>query len=170
MKTLFILRHAKAEPDAGKHPDHARLLNDRGHRDAQRTGRWLQEKHYQPQRILCSSARRTMQTLEEIQPFLPQESSVCYDDELYLASAGTLLYCLQTLEERWTSVLLIGHNPGLQQLIHLLLASIPPQRAESLQHLPTCGLAILQLQNTPWADLQPATATLLDVLSPKDYL
>ena len=163
MKTLFILRHAKAENDAPGQSDHARPLNERGILDTAQLARHLQTMDGPPERILCSTARRTRQTLELLLPVFSPEVSLCYDDELYLAPTGTLLDQLQQLDEKWNRVMLVGHNPGLHGLAQMLTGRLADAAMEMqlAANFPTACLAVFSLpEQMRWHDLAPGMGRL----------
>ena len=116
----------------------------------------------QPKLVLCSSAIRTRETLEQMLPSLDPAPEVLYEDRLYLASAGRLIERLQHLPERADSVLLIGHNPGLQQLA-LTLAR---DSAILNDGFPTAALAVLRIPGA-WDAVAPGCAKLANYQTPK---
>lgn len=168
MTTLLVLRHAKSSwADAGT-PDHERPLNARGRRDAPRMGGHLAEAEPRPDRVLCSTALRARQTLEAVQDAQPDPPPVSFEPELYLAPAGRLLARLQRLDPGDATVLLVGHNPGLADLVHALAgdgeAGAQRRLAEGLK---TATLAVLRFEG-PWARLAPGGARLAALVRPKD--
>lgn len=119
MKRLALLRHAKAEPgDRGN--DHERRLAERGRRDAPVMGRAIAAAGWRPELILCSTARRTAETLELVLAQFAPSPRVMLEPALYHAEAATILERVARVEESVGSVLVIGHNPGLEELaLHL---------------------------------------------------
>lgn len=124
MRELILLRHAKAMSSSPDGSDMARPLNHRGEHEARHAGEWLSKHRAQPDRVLCSPARRTMETstgvLTSLGP-LP----VRYEPDIYEATPGRLIALLDTHADA-ESVLLIGHNPGLEQLLALLVEGRSP--------------------------------------------
>src|SRR5216684_3200154 len=122
-RRLVLLRHAKsAWPDL---PDHERPLAKRGQRDAPATGRWLREAGLVPDRVLCSTARRTRETWQLMVPELGTEPPrVTYEDQVYAARRETLPDLARQTEPDACSMLIIGHNPGIRELV-LMLAAEP---------------------------------------------
>src|SRR5712691_5192063 len=114
MHTLYLLRHAKSDWSDPTLPDHERPLAQRGRRDAKRIGRHLVQLGIAPELVLCSSARRARETLERLQPAFGTTSTVKVEAELYAASSDQLLDRIRAVPEKVTSLMLIGHNPGLQ--------------------------------------------------------
>jgi phosphohistidine phosphatase len=120
----------------------------------------------EPELVLCSPARRTRETLELVRPGLGAAKTVRLEDALYGASPDELLEHLRTVPETVASVMLIGHNPGLQDLA-LTLASSGPELDRLEEKFPTAALATLELVRTPWARLAQAGATLSGYVVPK---
>jgi phosphohistidine phosphatase len=116
--------------------------------------------------VLCSPSLRTRQTLEAIEPSLGKGCSVELVPELYAASERELLERLRALPESAASVMLIGHNPGLQQLA-LVLASRGVDRAKLEQKFPTAALATLIVDSDSWAALSPGEAELISYVVPR---
>ena len=115
MHTIYLLRHAKSSWADPSLPDRERPLAPRGRRDAKRIASHLREGRVEPELVLCSSAARASQTLELVRRALGA-ATVRLEDGLYAASAEELLERLRTVPEDVASVLLIGHNPGLQDV------------------------------------------------------
>jgi phosphohistidine phosphatase len=162
-KRLALLRHAKASSHDFHLDDHERPLNERGRRAAQQIGAYLRERGLGPALVLCSSAVRTRQTLELLE--LETGPEVLVADDLYGASAGELLDRIRRVDDVFSSVLIIGHNPGLQDLTVALLADRP-----GIVSFPTGALAELSAPITRWQDLEPGVATLDVLVTPKDLL
>jgi phosphohistidine phosphatase len=166
LKTLLILRHAKAEPAADFAEDHLRKLAERGHAQATAMGDFLREYNLKPQHILCSTATRTRETLAALGLDIP----VAFTEKLYLASAGELLAMLNALPEEAETVLLVGHNPGMHELVALL--SYDGAREEDMERLregfPTCALAVLQWHGA-WSALKPDACQLRRFVTPDAF-
>jgi phosphohistidine phosphatase len=166
MHTIYLLRHAKSSWADPTLPDHERPLAPRGRRDAKRIAKHLARLAIAPELVLCSAAERTRATLEVLRPALGKTPTVRLEEELYAASSDELLERLRALPEAVDSVMLIGHNPGLQQLA-LVLAS-PSAELERLEaKFPTAALATLTLPNTIWSQLSQDDALLAAYVVPK---
>ena len=155
----MLLRHAKSDwPDV---PDRDRPLAKRGRRDAPVIGRWLRDHGYLPEAVVCSAARRTRQTWELVAPALGGSPSVTFEPRAYAASALTLLYLVRELPAGYRAALLVGHNPGIEELASSL--------AGNGEHLrfPTAAVAVFGFPGD-WADLTPGQARLLDHIKPAD--
>jgi phosphohistidine phosphatase len=169
-RRLILLRHAKSDwPDV---PDRDRPLAKRGRRDAPRIGRWLHEHGYQPDVVVCSSARRTRQTWDLVAPELGGSPAVRFEPRAYAASAMTLLYLAQELPSRYRTALLIAHNPGLSELASQLAAPLDIGKVTANGprpgiSLPTAAVAVLEFPGD-WPSLTPGRARLVDHIIPAD--
>ncbi|KHL26337.1 phosphohistidine phosphatase [Croceibacterium mercuriale] len=170
MKLLGLLRHAKSdwsesELRGGEQRDFDRGLNGRGRRGAALMGQHIIDHGVGWDRLLASPAERVRQTLAAAQ--LPQEPQ--WQDHAYLADADTLLDLVQTTGADAASLLLIGHNPGLQDLLLLLLRDLDdPLCQEAAEKFPTATFAVLELDVTSWADVSPGCARLVHFARPRD--
>jgi phosphohistidine phosphatase len=173
MKELFVLRHAKSSRDDPSLDDHDRPLAKRGERDARAMGEHMRAKGFAPKLVLCSSSRRTRDTLALIAPCLSASPEVHFERRLYLASTRALLKRLHEVEDHAPSVMLVGHNPGLEELI-LLLARESAEggerktRVEIEEKFPTGALAVLRFPASRWSALAPGTGRLAALVRPKD--
>lgn len=160
IRELFLLRHAKAEPGHPGQSDFERALAPKGHSAARALGAYLREQELRPDLVLASSARRTMETWEDLQ--LGDGAARRGEDELYLATASQLLARLRNLGDEPRCVLLIGHNPGLEDLsVQLVGAGEKRLRSQLEQGLPTCAFAHIRFQAPRWRDLVLGTGELL---------
>jgi phosphohistidine phosphatase len=166
MKRLYLLRHAKSSWKDTSLPDHDRPLAGRGRRAAKAIVGHLREQRIEPELVLCSTARRARETLELIEP-ARATSAVRVEDDLYAASAGALLERLRSVPDTVESVMLIGHNPGLQQLA-LDLARPSPTVRELATKYPTAALATLAFRAASWQELDRDTAELVALVRPRD--
>ncbi|MDX6496366.1 MAG: phosphohistidine phosphatase [Gaiellales bacterium] len=166
MLTLHLLRHAKSSWDDDSLADHERPLSPRGVRDAKRIGKHLGRLPAPPDLVLCSSAVRTRQTLDLIGSSLGG-TAVHVEEGLYGASAGELLERLRGLPEVARSALVIGHNPGIQDLTLDLAATGPLLDAVSVK-FPTCALATLALGDRTWSSVSKGDGELVGFSIPKD--
>jgi phosphohistidine phosphatase len=116
MKTLWLLRHAKASPGADGQADRDRPLNARGREAAGRIGRYLAARGVRPDLVLCSPSLRTRETIELVAGQLGSVPAIEFEEQLYLASERTLLEQIGRASDDLASLLLVGHNPGLEQL------------------------------------------------------
>ena len=161
VKLLLVLRHAAA---AGKSAgeDRDRPLTPEGRRAAQSIGRRLKSDGLAPDRILCSPAQRARETLAAIGTSLDALPPADFDEMLYLADPVTLLAHIRAVPAEAHCLLLIGHNPGLEELVRALAGS---SSSALRSGLPAAGLAIFEISTT-WAGLSRSTARLADFVAP----
>jgi phosphohistidine phosphatase len=168
-KQLVLLRHAKSSWDDPLLEDFDRPLAKRGRKAAKRVAEWLEGNQIRPELILCSPAARTRETLDLVRRSLGPAATVTYDKRLYLAEMEDLLARIRETNDKIASVLLIGHNPGLQDLGLALAHSSPKTgRARLAEKFPTAALACFSASAPSWAALGPGTAQLLDFIKPSD--
>ena len=158
MQQLILLRHAKSDWSVGERTDFSRPLAPRGERELPVIASSL--KLYLAGRIscLCSPAMRTRQTFDIGAPYWPNIEPV-YEERLYQASVGILLYSIEKIEKTADTVFIISHNPGLSQLLRALSLQSP-------SHMPTSAAAILKKQE----DEKPANMTLTAFLTYKTLI
>lgn len=169
MKTLYLLRHAKAVAEDAYPDDHARPLNARGRDAAAMVGQFLQHINAEIDLALCSTAERTKQTLELITERLTNHAvtETRYEKALYLASAGELLAAINSIVPDYESVILIGHNPGIHRIAVELAGEGEKEMLESLHYnFPTAALACFSLEG-PWKHVTPGSARLERYITPK---
>jgi phosphohistidine phosphatase len=172
MLRLLLLRHAKAEQDSGE-GDFARVLTARGRSDAAKMGHVLDTSAYMPDLIMCSSASRTVETLELLAPELAKAPRVEFLKSLYLAPPKKIFEAVRATAESTKSLMVIGHNPGMEELA-VRLCRKPQSKAEAersdvlREKFPTCALAVLDFDCGMWGKLAPGSGALTDFLRPKD--
>jgi phosphohistidine phosphatase len=162
MKRIYLLRHAKSSWKDASLRDHERPLAGRGRRAAKLIARHMREEGVAPELVLCSTAKRARQTLERIEPALGTRS-VKVEEGLYGAGKDELLARLRELPAAVGSVLVIGHNPGMQDLALLLARSAPELEAK----FPTAALATLEFSGK-WPGLEPGAAELVGFVRPRE--
>ncbi len=167
VRTVILLRHGKSSWSDRTLADLDRPLTPRGKRASKRIAKYMRRNRIRPALILCSTSLRTRQTLEAIEPSLDQGCSVELVPELYAASERELLERLQAVPGSASSVMLIGHNPSLQQLA-LLLASQGTDLTKLGEKFPTGALATLAVDSESWVALKPGDAELVDYVVPRD--
>ncbi|WP_026551187.1 histidine phosphatase family protein [Arthrobacter sp. H20] len=163
LKRLMLLRHAKSDWPRNVE-DFERPLSSRGHRDAPLPGLWMVEHGAVPDLILCSSALRTRQTCTWICKELGDKAPTPkLEERLYSASASSILTLINHVPETVTSLLVITHMPGVQELA-MRLASVDSNEdavMEMATHYPTSGLSVLQ-HDQGWAELDGRDAVMTD--------
>jgi phosphohistidine phosphatase len=163
--TLHLLRHAKSSWDDPSIRDADRPLSPRGERAGRKLARELARGGVAPRLILCSSARRAVQTLELIRPSLSRQPEVLIEDGLYGAGGRELMLRLRRIPAGRGEAMLIGHNPGIQDVALALAGTTAP--ASLREHLPTGALVTLSLDVTRWADLRPGVGEVTRLLLPR---
>jgi phosphohistidine phosphatase len=164
MTTLFLLRHAKAVKAKAGMRDFDRPLETRGKEDVQRLGSTIFERFAQPERVLCSAAVRTRQTLEGLGASWANDA-VDYSEDLFDADAGGYLE-LATQSDA-PSLLIVGHNPSISELAFDLVGDGDAhERARMAGGFPTCGLAVLE-SDGPLSELKPRCMVLTAYITPK---
>ena len=166
-RDLFIVRHAKSDWSQAITKDFDRPLNKRGEKDAPLIAHWLDNQNHKPQIIISSPAQRAKQTANVIvnQLKIPQQN-IFFDNRLYLASTETLIDVLSNLETDIAAAMLIGHNPGLENLIiHLCGNPLPYEHDAKL--LTTANVVQLRF-NSSWKALRPKQGNLVNFIRPED--
>ena len=168
MRRLWLLRHAKSSWNDAGLPDRLRPLAPRGVRAAGAVARHLRTTAVAPDLVLCSPARRAVQTWEGVAPGVPGGTPVEFDEAIYHAGGDELLARLQHLPSQTESVLLVGHNPGLQDLAVDLVGAGDAELRERLEtKLPTGALVTLEVPGD-WDDMGWGAATLLAYVVPRE--
>ena len=170
MKTLALFRHAKSDWAAPRARDFERPLNKRGEKGALTMGRWIRDHRWRFDRILSSPAVRCAETIEAASKAWGRSFPVEWDRRIYLASSATLADLLRDLEGEPACVLMVGHNPGLEDLIFDLVPDdgSSPLRDEVEIKFPTASFAVLEIDIDRWADLADGTARMTQLTRPRD--
>jgi phosphohistidine phosphatase len=145
MKTLLILRHAKSSWSDPTLSDHQRPLNKRGKRDAPRMGELLRDEQLTPDLIVASTAKRARKTAVKVADTCGYKGEIELTDSFYLARPGSYIQFLQQVPDENDSVMVVGHNPGLESLLDLLTGQS--------ERLPTAALAQIQFDITSWREM-----------------
>ena len=169
MLTLSLLRHAKSSWKNPTLPDRERPLAARGITDARLMGRAITERGIDPELVLCSSARRTVDTLSLVLPELKVEPSVVYEDALYHASAAEMLHRLRDVQPGANRVMMVGHNPDIQRLALDLIGSGPKHmRNHLMEKYPTAGLVVINFTAGLWSSVDINSGALNQFLVPRE--
>ena len=168
MLTLSLLRHAKSSWISPSLQDQDRPLNARGVADAPIMGRAIAKHGIDPSLVLCSSARRTRDTLALVLPELRIEPRVIYEDALYHASASEMLRILRGVSAETSSVMLVGHNPEIHALALDLIGKGPQTvKMRLLEKLPTTGFVVIAFPVQSWGVVTVNSGELKLFLTPK---
>jgi phosphohistidine phosphatase len=169
MLTLSLLRHAKSSWKNPTLPDRERPLSTRGMNDAPAMGRAMTERGIEPDLILCSSARRTVDTLGLVLPELKVEPKVVYEDALYHASPAEMFEMLRAIPPGASRVLIVGHNPEIAALaIDLIGSGSKHMRDRIREKYPTAALAVINFTAGLWSSVDVNSGSLTLFLTPKD--
>jgi phosphohistidine phosphatase len=173
LKTLTLLRHAKSGYDDPLLRDFDRPLNDRGRRAAMKVGQWLNaatRRGDMPDHrlVFASPAVRVRQTIEGLEAGMSRPLAPVYESRIYLSSSATLIELCAGFSDEFADAMLVGHNPGLEDL---LLELVPPGgdlRAEAELKYPTATLARLDIAIDRWAQIDGGRAELTKFVRPRD--
>jgi len=165
---LMLLRHAKSEKAEPGMGDHERVLNARGRTDAPRIGAYMARHALIPDRVIVSPARRTRETWERLAAAWPAPPPVAYEARLYESGPEAILTVIKETAREVRMLLVIGHNPGLQDVARLLIASGDVEARERLNEgLPTAGLAVIDFAAKNWRTLHSHGGRLERFVTPR---
>ena len=166
MKIVGLFRHAKSDWSDMDKRDFDRGLNDRGRQGAALMGRHIADQGMAFDKIVASPAKRVTATLEAAMP----DADIDYDRRVYLAPADTLMDVLQAQDDADDAVLIVGHNPGLQDLVLKLVARDKegPLFQEAKVKYPTATFATIRLPIPSWSELSAETGELTHFARPRD--
>ena len=162
MKTLYVMRHAKSSWADADLADFDRPLNDRGLRDAPFMGTVMPENGYAPDVILSSPAVRAKETARRAIDGGDLDGELVFDDRIYEASPQTLRQVVSEFDDKNTSAMIVGHNPGVEGFIRFLTGTIEP--------MPTAALAVIELNIETWNNVAASSGKLVKIIRPKDEL
>lgn len=160
MKNLLLLRHAKSSWKDQDLPDFERPLNDRGRKAATLIGRYLVKEDISLDLVISSPAVRARQTIELVLRSAKRSVELRFDQLIYEASPARLLEIISQIEDERKSVMLVGHNPGMEELLALLVGGE--------QHMPTASLATVLLHSKKWDKVPGGKGELNSFVKAKD--
>lgn len=164
MKTVLILRHAKSSWEFDNLADHDRPLKNRGKQDAEKMGNFILKKGLVPQCIISSTAARARKTAQLVADACDYDADIELDASLYNASPENIRRLLRRLDDSIGRVMLVGHNPCMEELIEELIEEL----TESPVSLPTCALAHIDLPVSSWSEVNIASeGNLVDLWVPR---
>ena len=170
MKTLILLRHAKSGWDDPVERDFDRPLNKKGHRAAGTVGRTLRAFDYHFDLVMASPAMRVKETIASVEEGFGEQLEPHYDRRVYLASVNTLMDVIHGAPDSADTLLLVGHNPGMEELVFLLV----PDRENDLerdkveQKYPTAAVAEIRLDIDHWREASADSGHLIRFIRPRD--
>ncbi len=161
MKTLLLLRHAKSSWDDPSVSDHDRPLNARGHRDAPRIGDLIKQHGLTPDLIVASTAARAQATARYVAQHCEYPGEIDSTGSLYNAAPDEYLAYLRSLPDEYAAVMVVGHNPGLEDLLEMVTGAY--------QKMPTAALAYVSFDISSWRDLaRTPSGQLISLWRPKE--
>ena len=168
MKRLALLRHAKSSWHHHDVDDLGRPLNDRGWKAARRIGKELKHRHMRFDLVIASTAARVRETIDGVQEHFDFECEIRFEPELYLASCESLFSMIAALPDSVKAPLLVGHNPGLQQLLFGLARDDDPLRHRIAHKFPTGALGLIALPADRWREIALSSGEIVDLILPKE--
>jgi phosphohistidine phosphatase len=162
MKTLIFMRHSKASKDDPGASDFDRPLTERGKGDAQEMGKRIRKSAFQPDLIIASPSKRSSKTARIVAEELGMDTKlVSFESELYEAGIDKVLHVIRNIDDRYNTVMLVGHNPVFTGIVGFLTNSF-------LEHLPTSGIAVVRFDTATWKIIKHYTGELVHTDSPKN--
>ncbi len=162
MKTLFIMRHAKSSWNDPALADFDRPLNERGMAAGMFMGELMASIVLLPDLIVSSPAKRAMRTALMVKESSGSNSPIQFDERIYEASPQTLRTVVSQIQDKFASMLLVGHNPGMEGLVHDLTGRLEP--------MPTAALAVIGIDIKSWMEVSKGIGVLNAVYRPKDEM
>lgn len=167
MKTLYVLRHAKSDWGDESLRDFDRPLNHRGRKAAKAVGHEMRDRGIRPDLVIASPAVRAKETVERVIDGFGEDLRVTEERRIYEAGAGALLDIVRAAPDEADHVMIVGHNPGFQNLV-VTLSDACALREEAEQKFPTAALAEIRFDVDRWSELEPGTGQLEDLIKPRD--
>ena len=169
-KTLYLLRHAKSGWDDPVPRDFDRPLNKKGERAARLMGQWIASNGITFEQVIASPAVRVIETLDELWAGYGRRIEPTWERRIYLASGATLIDVLREADDAHDVILMVGHNPGMEDVVFDLVADdgSSPLREAVLDKYPTAALAELTINIDHWADIGEPVAQLKRFVRPRD--
>jgi len=169
MKRLTLLRHAKSGWETEVARDFDRPLNAKGRRAARAVGRHMRDQGMMFDHVIASPATRVVETLAQVGDGYGRALDPALDRRVYLASASTLLDVLHEAPDEAESLLLGGHNPGMEELVLMLVPDdAGVGRSQVEEKFPTASLAEIRFDAGRWEDVRPGNGTLIRFVRPRD--
>jgi phosphohistidine phosphatase len=160
MRTIYLLRHAKSSWKNEELADFERPLNGRGRKACEVLGRYIKTNQLEFDLVVCSTAVRTRETIDLVRQNAKLQTEVRYDERIYEATASRLLEVVSQLENDRKNVVLVGHNPGMAELLYLLTGE--------QESFPTACFAKLNLKVSKWSEALENRATVEWIVRPRE--
>jgi phosphohistidine phosphatase len=169
MKRLTLLRHAKSGDDGTVARDFDRPLNAKGRRAARAVGRHMRDEGLRFDAVIASPALRVAETIDELSGGIGRTLTPNWEKRIYLASPDDLLEVVRTAPDEADSLLLVGHNPGLEELVLMLVPEGDDATRDNVAvKYPTASLAEMALDVPRWDEVAPGKAELVRFVRPRD--
>lgn len=168
MKTLYVLRHAKSDWGDSSLKDFDRPLNGRGRKAAKAMGKEMHKRGIKPDLVLASPAVRAQQTLQRVQDGYGKSFRVTDDRRIYAAEVSTLIDVVRGAPDDAKRLMIVGHNPGFQELVLELTEGTDGLREEVSEGFPTAALAEIRFDCKSWSDVGPGRGRLEALTKPRD--
>ncbi len=169
MIRLLLLRHAKSSWDNPKASDFERPLNSRGRKAAPFMGQHMADHALVPEKVLCSAARRTRDTLAGLLPSFENDLDVKLTRLLYDCPDQTYLNLIRRFGQAAKTLLVIGHCPTIQQTAADLIGNgNPALKDEIIEHFPTAALAVIDFDHKTWSDIETDSGRVVAFFRPRD--
>ena len=160
MRTLYLLRHAKSSWKDPSQADFERPLSNRGRKACEIVARLIQDRGLEFDLVLCSTAIRARETIDLVSKYAKLRSELRFDERIYEATVLELVEIVSQLENDRKEVLLVGHNPGMEELLYLF--------SGAEQRFPTASMAKIKLKVSKWSDPFDKKATVDWVARPNE--
>src|SRR5437868_856183 len=157
MTIIAIMRHAKSDWGQPGMADFDRPLNERGRKAAKRVGRELKRRKVRFDQVIASPAARVRETLTELARGYGEPLDPRFEQRIYEAGVDALFELVRTIPEQVHAPLLVGHNPGLHQLVMKLASDDDKLRGKISGNLPTAAMALIELPAARWSEVEPGT-------------
>jgi phosphohistidine phosphatase len=165
---IAIMRHAKSDWGQPGVADFDRPLNERGRKAAKRVGRELRARKVRFDRVFASPAARVRETLAELAKGYGEALDPHFERRIYEAGIDALFELVRTIPEQVHAPLLVGHNPGLHQLVMRLARGEDELRTRVSDNLPTAALALIELPTARWSEIEPGTGRIAELILPRE--
>lgn len=163
MKTLFLVRHAKSSSAEKNQEDFDRPLNARGEGDASIIGQVLKKRKVKPERVLCSTSKRTRETVALLKDFLSlNDEDIHFVDELYLTSPRHYIQQIRSMSNDVNQLMVIGHNPTVTELANDLTGAF-------IDKVPTTGVVTIKYKDDSWKAVGAVSGKLVQFDFPKKF-
>ncbi len=163
---LILTRHAKSSWDDPYLSDHDRPLSKRGRKSSDAIGKWLAQNMYLPKIVISSTSKRTTETWQRMEKFLPSPDQVHYEPDLYHGYPEDFVESLMMAED--SPVLMLGHNPGIGLFAHSVLQETPSHFA--FVQYPTAATLVCELPVNSWREFRPGIAEFVDFVVPRELV